>query len=522
MNNIFHFLGRSAEKRPQATALVDRELHLSYADFASAVERAAAGFVSLGLQRHDRVAIYLDKCSEGVIAMLGAMRAGLIMVPVNPKLKPGQVAHIIRDCSAGVLVTTPFRLSQLAETVDLKTLHVIAVGKDLPLVQTRSTHAWSDLCVGKGPGVRLHRTIAPDACAILYTSGSTGMPKGVTVTHGNLIAGAESANEYLLTNPDDAILSLLPLSFDAGLSQLTTAMAAQARLVLLNFMRPQEVVATCAREQVTSITGVPPLWMQLVSVPWGEDATRAIRLFANTGGHMPRPLLERLRSTFPKARPYLMYGLTEAFRSTYLDPEEIDRRPDSIGKAIPNAEILVLRADGTPCEADEPGELVHRGPHVALGYWNDAARTAERYRPLPQAVAQGLVPEIAVWSGDFVRMDSEGFIYFIGRRDEMIKSSGYRISPMEIEAVLFATPSVREAAVFAMPDEALGQRIIAAVAGAEAGLDQAAVLKHCSHHLPSYMVPELFEMNELPRTPNGKIDRSSLAGLYAAAKRTAP
>jgi acyl-CoA synthetase (AMP-forming)/AMP-acid ligase II len=216
-----------------------------------------------------------------------------------------------------------------------------------------------------------------------------------------------------------------------------------------------------------------------------------------------------------------MYGLTEAFRSTYLDPAEIDRRPDSIGKAIPDAEILVLRDDGSPCDADEPGELVHRGPHVTLGYWNDPKSTAERFRPLDRRPAFGLVAEMAVWSGDLVRRDAEGFLYFVGRRDELIKSSGYRISPTEVETVLFAAPGVREAAVFAVPDDAVGQKIVAAVVATKPPLDTAALTSHCSKYLPTYMVPHLLPVEELPRSPNGKIDRRSLAQfLYTAASET--
>ena len=219
--------------------------------------------------------------------------------------------------------------------------------------------------------------------AIFYTSGSTGRPKGVVLSHRNLIVGAESVSNYLGNDQDDVILSALPLSFDAGFSQLTTAFSVGAHVVLLNYLLPADVIQLCARHRVTGLTCVPPLWIQIADQDWPADAARYLRYFANTGGRMPKATLDRLRSVFPAARPFLMYGLTEAFRSTYLDPAEVDRRPDSIGKAIPNAEILVVRPDGSLCDPGEEGELVHRGALVAMGYWNDPERTAERFRPAP-------------------------------------------------------------------------------------------------------------------------------------------
>ena len=211
---------------------------------------------------------------------------------------------------------------------------------------------------------------------------------------------------------------------------------------------------------MTGLTAVPPLYIQLSQQKWPEAIADHLRYFANTGGRMPRETLNALREKLPRSRPYLMYGLTEAFRSTYLPPEEVDRRPDSIGKAIPNAEILVLREDGTPCAPEEPGELVHRGALVAMGYWGDPEKTAERFRPLPGREAGLVLPEIAVFSGDTVRMDADGFLYFIGRRDEMIKTSGYRVSPTEIEEVLYATDSRRRGRRVrrAAPDARAGDR----------------------------------------------------------------
>jgi acyl-CoA synthetase (AMP-forming)/AMP-acid ligase II len=256
------------------------------------------------------------------------------------------------------------------------------------------------------------------------------------------------------------------------------------------------------------------LWIQLAQLKWPGAVTDHLRYIANTGGRMPRATLDALRAAFPRTRPFLMYGLTEAFRATYLDPVEVDRRPDSIGKAIPNAEILVLRDDGTPCGPNEPGELVQRGALVGLGYWNDAEKTAERYKPLPGREAGLVRPEIAVFSGDTVRMDEDGFLYFVGRRDEMIKSSGYRISPTEIEEVVYATQRVGECAAFGVDHPALGQAVVLVVTPrAGEALDEAGLLADCRLRMPAYMVPARIDTREgpLPRNPNGKIDRKRLA-----------
>jgi acyl-CoA synthetase (AMP-forming)/AMP-acid ligase II len=296
--------------------------------------------------------------------------------------------------------------------------------------------------------------------------------------------------------------------------------------VLLNYLMPRDVLKALEREQVTGLTAVPPLYIQLAQLEWPASIDRSLRYFANTGGRMPRETLGLLRQRVPSARPFLMYGLTEAFRSTYLPPEEVDRRPDSIGKAIPNAEILVLRDDGTPCAPGEIGELVHRGALVGMGYWNDADKTAERYKLLA-ANAPGRegglqLPEYAVFSGDNVRIDEEGFLYFVGRRDEMIKSSGYRVSPTEVEEVLYGTGLVGECVAFGVEHPVIGQaiQVIATPPGAALGqtsLDVQALLAQCRAHMPAYMVPADVAVvpGPLPRNPNGKIDRKLLSTQWA-------
>jgi acyl-CoA ligase (AMP-forming) (exosortase A-associated) len=329
-----------------------------------------------------------------------------------------------------------------------------------------------------------HRIIDTDLLSILYTSGSTGRPKGVVLSHRNMVAGAKSVASYLGNNPDDTLLAALPLSFDAGFSQLTTAFHSGARVVLLNYLLPQDVLKAMVKEKVTGLTAVPPLYIQLAQLKWPETVTDHLRYFANTGGRMPLETLKALRAHLPRTQPFLMYGLTEAFRATYLPPDQADIRPDSIGKAIPNAEVLVLRDDGSECAPNEPGELVQRGAHVAMGYWNDPEKTAERFKPLPAPrpgrQAGFVLPEIAVFSGDTVRRDEEGYLYFIGRRDEMMKTSGYRVSPTEVEEILYSTQLVGECVAFGVPHPSLGHSICVIATGKDgAPLDSATLLTEC-------------------------------------------
>jgi acyl-CoA ligase (AMP-forming) (exosortase A-associated) len=334
-----------------------------------------------------------------------------------------------------------------------------------------------------------------------------------------MVAGAKSVASYLDNQRGDTLLAALPLSFDAGFSQLTTAFHSAARVVLLNYLMPRDVLNAMEHESVTGLTAVPPLFIQLAQLEWPPAIGEHLRYFANTGGRMPRETLALLRQRVPSAKPFLMYGLTEAFRSTYLPPEEVDRRPDSIGKAIPNAEVLVLREDGSECAANEPGELVHRGALVGMGYWNDAEKTAERYRLLPGREGGLQLPEYAVFSGDTVKRDAEGFLYFIGRRDEMIKTSGYRVSPTEVEEVLYATRLVGECVAFGVDHPTLGQsiQVIASAPDGSASLDVQALQAQCRIHMPAYMAPAGIEpmAGPLPRNPNGKIDRKLLSSAWA-------
>jgi acyl-CoA ligase (AMP-forming) (exosortase A-associated) len=531
MAHILHeLLVECAARTPNAPALIYQTQRHDFAHLAHEVAAVAGGLVGLGLGRGERVAVYMEKCFETVIAMFGAAAAGGVFVPVNPVLKAAQVTYILRDCNVRILVTSGERAHLLAESLneceDLRAVIIVGSPGDTVRLPGVSIVSWED-AVSARAGLRAHRVIDTDMAAILYTSGSTGKPKGVVLSHRNMVAGAQSVAQYLENHEGDRILSALPLSFDAGFSQLTTAFHVGASVTLINYLVPRDIITAVERERITGLTAVPPLWIQLAQLKWPAGAQNSLRYIASTGGRMPKATLDALRAALPKTLVFLMYGLTESFRSTFLPPSELDRRPDSIGKAIPNAEVLVVREDGTPCGPGEPGELVHRGALVSLGYWNDQEKTAERFKPAPGR-AEGLVmPEIAVWSGDTVRTDEDGFLYFISRRDEMIKTSGYRVSPTEVEEVVYATGLVGEAAALGIPHPVLGQAIVL-VATARDGvrLEPEELIAQCRQRLPAFMVPARVTVRagSLPRNPNGKIDRKlmtqEMLDLFEADRNT--
>ena len=517
---VSDFIQASAVRAPEAEALVYGERRLSYAELAREVETWAQALLAHGIGAGERVAVYLEKRIETVAALFGAADAGAVFVPVNPLLKAEQVAYILADCGVRILVTSAERLAALAPALagcpDLKTVIVTGEAAAAALPSGLRLVPAAELPLA-APTRQRHRRIDADVAAILYTSGSTGQPKGVVLSHRNLVTGARSVAAYLHNRADDRILSVLPLSFDYGLSQLTTAFLSGACAVLINYLLPRDIVRAVARERITGLAAVPPLWIQLSQLEWPEAGT--LRYLTNSGGAMPRTALSALRRLLPQAEIYLMYGLTEAFRSTYLPPSELERRPDSIGRAIPNAEVMVVRPDGSPCDPEEPGELVHRGALVALGYWNDAARTAERFRPAPGREGGLPLPEIAVWSGDTVRMDAEGFLYYVGRSDDMIKVSGYRVSPTEVEEVIYGAGGVLEAAAVGLSHPTLGQAIaVVAVPLADGSVSAESLTAACRRALPGYMVPATIEIrhDSLPRNPNGKIDRKLLQAELAA------
>lgn len=476
---------------PGAPALTTREGALDFAGLETAVGGLAGALKARGLAPGARVASWLPKNRLTSLLPLACARAGLIHVPVNPLLKRMQVGHILADSGAALMLSGRTRLATL-EAGDLP-------GGCAALDEDEG----SALFAGADP-LGPSAAAPDDLAALLYTSGSTGRPKGVMLSHANLWLGAVAVASYLRLAPEDRILAVLPLSFDYGQNQLLSAWAAGASVVPLDYLTARDVIRAVDHHNISTLAGVPPLWVQLVEAPWPAEAALALRRLTNSGGKLAPSVVRRMRELFPAAEIYSMYGLTEAFRSTYLEPALLDDHPDSMGSAIPFAEIMVVGADGR--EADE-GELVHAGPLVAKGYWGDAERTAERFRPAPTGSAYG---GMAVWSGDRVRRDAGGLLYFVGREDGMIKTSGNRVSPTEVEEAAIASGLVAEAVAIGYPDARLGEGI-ALVVRPDRRSEEEALRTFLKRRLPNFMQPgPILWRDALPRSPNGKLDRVAL------------
>lgn len=480
-----------------APGLVLRDRTLNYNDLRESVA-CLAGWLQAHLPDPGaRVASWAAKGELTCLLPLAAARAGLVHVPINPLLKRAQVAYIVADSGAELLIATKARLATL-EADDIP-FTCILKSEDEVVLEYKEYSKLSP------------STADPDGlAAILYTSGSTGRPKGVMLSHANMWLGAESVASYLDLTPDDRTLAVLPLSFDYGQNQLLSTWHAGGSVVPLDYLTPRDVIKAVEKHGITTLAAVPPLWVQLAELPWPAETAGKLRRLTNSGGALTADLVGRLRRLFPAARLFAMYGLTEAFRSTFLDPALIDTHPTSMGKAIPHAEILVINDSGSVAADDEEGELVHCGPLVAQGYWQDPVRTAERYRPAPAGSVYG---GTAVWSGDRVRRAADGLLYFVGRRDAMIKSAGNRISPQEIEEAALATGLVVEAVALGVPDERLGQAVHLVVRAApDASGAQEELPSKLRQELPNFMQPKQIHWRAaLPTSPNGKIDRT---GLY--------
>lgn len=513
---VHHMVQTSALRFPEKEALVHSGQRLTYAEIATKTAGLACNLRRIGLQRGDRVGIYLDPSVPQVLSILGVSQAGGVFVPVNTVLFPDQVGHIARDCRMKGLITTASKLSSLTSLLqEIPSLEFLLLLPDNPSPHVGiPTYNFEELYQAAPFDKRNDASIGSDLAALLYTSGSTGKPKGVMLNHAQIMAGSSIVSDYLGLTSEDRILAVLPFSFDAGLNQLTTAFQQGGTLVLMKFVFAREIVQMLLNEKITGLAGVPTLWSLLVqpNSTLGQYQFPHLRYLTNTGGAMPQSVLTTLRQTLATTQIFLMYGLTEAFRSTYLPPEELDRRPTSIGKAIPGTEILVVNEAGNPCHPGEIGELVHRGPTVSMGYWEQpelTARVLRRHPFLPPELADG---EKVCYSGDLVKKDEEGFIYFVGRRDTLIKSSGFRISPTEVEEVLMRSGWLQEAAVVGIPDEMLGQAVKAFVVPKEGIYFEAnSLLTFCAEQAPRHMVPKIVEfLDKLPQTSSGKVDYPAL------------
>lgn len=499
---IHELIRQATQQSPDATALLYRQQQLTYLQLLRLVEQLTHQLQKLKLLPGARIAIYLPKQLGTVAAMFAVSEAKCVFVPINPLLKPTQVRHILCDSQASVLITSEQRADMLESQLG-GCRHLQYMG----LLEDNATRLKLELHPREGQASSL--PVPENLAAILYTSGSTGLPKGVMLSHDNLLLGAASVNQYLEISARDRLLGVLPFSFDYGLNQLLSACRAGASLALMDYLLPRDVIRAVSRYKISGLAGIPTLWKQLAALDWDSSCRNSIRYITSSGGMMPVTTSASLREKLPHTDIYLMYGLTEAFRSTYLPPKQVDQRPDSIGVAIPNAELHLINAAGKPCAAGESGELVHTGPLVTLGYWNAPEKTTKRYRPLPGS------NKPAVWSGDLIRQDEQGYYYFVSRMDAMIKTSGYRVSPAEIESVAHAARPHTHLAAVGIPHPVLGQAILLVLENLQSETDGALFLQACSQRLPQYMVPLAVEsMERLPHNANGKIDRKALALHY--------
>lgn len=502
---VNNFLEHSAGRFPDKVALIHQGKGLTYAEIDALASSLAAVFMESGVRRGDRVAIFMDNSSEAVVTIFAALKAGAAFMVINPTTKAEKLEYIMNNSRAKVMATQGSRTD-------------IVSGLGCPHLQTVVMAGAHN---GGTPFIRyedaisagLGRAAGPacidlDLASIIYTSGSTGHPKGVMLSHLNMVSAAHSITTYLENDENDRIITVLPLSFDYGLYQVLMGFKIGGTVILeKSFTYPYQVVETMVREKATGFPGVPTIFALLLRLKDMEKRDfRSLRYITNTAAALPLSHIRRLRELFPHAKLYSMYGLTECKRVSYLPPGEIERRPDSVGKGMPNEEVYLVNEKGEKAGPDEIGELVIRGSHVMIGYWGMPEETTRCLRP-------GAYPgERALFTGDLFRMDEEGYLYFVARKDDIIKCKGEKVSPREIENALYSLDGVLEAAVIGVPDEILGRAVKAyVVLESNARLSERDILRYCSQRLETFMVPKYVEIRDcLPKTTNGKISKTEL------------
>jgi len=476
-------------------AIVEGERRITYAELLERAQRQAGVLAAAGVGKGDRVVIFLPRSIEAVAALFGTWFAGGVAVVANERLRSQQVHHVVEHSEASCVVTND---RQLRSVPHLPCDRVVNVDREVP--HDARPHEHLD---------------GADLAMLLYTSGSTGLPKGVMLSHDNLLTGTRIVAGYLSLTGRDVILSVLPFSFDYGLNQLLTALFVGGTLVIQRSMFPNDISQTLVRERITGLAGVPTLWAQLTGrhSPFLKTAYPQLRYITNSGGRVPEETVRSIRAAHPATQIFLMYGLTEAFRSTFLPPDQVDHRPTSMGRAIPEVEILVINQQGIVCAPGEVGELVHCGANVSMGYWRDAQNTALRFRPHPLRPDDA---EQVVFSGDLVKTDAEGYLYYVGRQDKQIKSRGVRVSPEEIERYMHSSTVVSQVVSFAVPRADGDSDIVAAVIPHDPSQFRQEVLEEfCRNEMPEYMQPCVFwPMTEFPLTSSGKPDRCEIERLY--------
>lgn len=502
---VWELLAENLSGGAERTAVVDGDRRCTYDELAHRATALAAWLNHHGIARGDRVAVHLRKSIEQVIAQFAIWRVGAVVVDISNQWTLQQLDYVLRDCGVRALVTEPKRAGELA-VADLPDALVAVLvhgqAPDHPRMES-------------GPEVLGHGHVRPaevidrDLAAIMYTSGSTGMPKGVMLSHQNLVLGARSVARYLGIGPDDRLLSLLPFCFDYGLNQLLTTCLTGATLVLQAIPMPSEIAKTIVGHSVTGFAAVPPTWVQLVHYLAQTGARLpSLRYVTNSGGKIPRSVLEQMPQVLPGSDIVLMYGLTEAFRSTWLPPEQFAQKMGAIGRAIPNVQTWIVDPSIGICGPGQQGELVHRGSLISLGYWGRPEDTAAKIRPCPQ-LAHLIGDEPVLYSGDIVRIDEDGDYWFVGRNDCMIKCSGFRLSPTEVEEIAHGSGLVGEVVAFGVEDESLGQVVHVVVTPAAAvPVDIEGLQCYFRDHMPNYMRPRAVHVRAaMPLTASGKIDR---------------
>jgi long-chain acyl-CoA synthetase len=513
---VEEFLERSFRATPEKTALVCGNARYTYTDIEKMANRLAHSLLANGFARGDRAAVYLENSVEAVVAIFAILKTGGVFLPVNPTTKPDKLAYILNNCRAKALFTNAKLLAAAAKSLGSTSLEGVWVADGDARVANIPVFPLSgvleDASLPETPPAK--RAIDIDLAALIYTSGSTGRPKGVMLTHLNMVSAATSITTYLENTPDDVILSVLPMSFDYGLYQVLMAFKVGCTVVLeKSFTYPYAVIDLLIRERVTGFPIVPTICAILLQMDLSKFSFPALRYITNTAAALPPEHILRLRKVFPGVRIYSMYGLTECKRVSYLPPDQIDIRPGSVGRGMPNEEVYLVNERGERLPPGSTGELVVRGSNVMKGYWELPEETDRVLKPGP------LPGEKVLYTGDLFRMDEEGYLYFIARKDDIIKSRGEKVSPREVEDALHAIPGVAEAAVVGVPDPVLGQAIKAFVRTREdATLAPQDIIRECAARLEDFMVPKFVEIRaSLPKSANGKIDRRALAAEAAAA-----
>lgn len=517
---VYGLLADNLPARAEKIALIDAARSVTYGGLAAEAGRVASWLLMRGVRPGDRVIVHLRKGIDEVAAMFAVWRIGAVVVNVNVQWTAAQLAYVASDCRATVAIVGDNVLAALAKvTLPPSLAHLLVRGGSLV---PDGAGLWDDSLLAASPGATPQAApeIAPDEqslAMIIYTSGSTGQPKGVMLSHANIRIGAEAVSEYLQLGPDDRLLSVLPYSFDAGLNQLTTMMLNGGTVVHQPVIMAAEVLRMARDHAVTGLAGVPPLWNQIVRLlreaPMDLPALRRI---TNTGGKIPPDILDAMPRVFPGVDIYLMYGLTEAFRSTYLPPERFARKRGAIGQGIPRAQVFVIRHGVGIAGPGEQGELVHAGPLVSLGYWERPEMTAQKIRPCPE-LAHLIGDTPVVYSGDMVRIDDEGDYWFVGRMDDMIKTLGFRLSPTEVEDLVSLSGLVADVVAFGVEDDDHGQ-VVHVATTLLPNASEAAMMVHCRRSMAHYMVPRRVYVwpGAMPRMASGKLDRPAVIGACKA------